>query len=92
MPFTINGDWIPSVPTDKKPSKPVKVRQAKRGKNVITTVLNLNLSDQELNSLASQLKKKLACGGAVKDGAIEIQGDKVELIKKALIELGIKAT
>ncbi|MGK5595726.1 MAG: translation initiation factor [Parachlamydiaceae bacterium] len=92
MPFTINGDWIPNSPVGQKPSKPVKVRQAKRGKNIITTVLNLNMREQELYSIASQLKKKLACGGAVKEGTIEIQGDKVELVKKALTELGIKST
>ncbi|HEV8052721.1 MAG TPA: hypothetical protein VGP47_09510 [Parachlamydiaceae bacterium] len=93
MPFTIDGQWVPSKATPAKSasSKPVKVRLIKRGKSILTVILNLNLDSKELTEIASNLKKKLGCGGAVKDGEVEIQGDKVDLTKKYLLEIGIKS-
>jgi translation initiation factor 1 len=91
MPFTIDGEWV-SKHTPKKNTKPVKVRLVKRGKSTLTVVLNLNLPSNELTELASNLKKKLGCGGSVKDDDIEIQGDKVVLVKKYLADLGIKSS
>lgn len=92
MPFNISGEWVPN-PT--KPSnastKVVKVRLIKRGKSILTVILNLNLSVKERAELASDIKKKLGCGGAVKENDIEIQGDKVEQVKKMLMEKGIKS-
>ena len=91
MPFTLDGQWIPrkTTPTDSK--KPVKVRLLKRGKNIITTILNLEFPDNDMQELASKIKKKLGCGGAIKESTIEIQGDKVDAIKKILDEIGIKS-
>lgn len=91
MPFTIDGKWIPNKTTNGS-KKPVKVRLVKRGNNVVTTILNLGLDVKELNELASAFKKRLGCGGAVKDEGIEIQGDKLDQVKKTLEEMGIKAT
>ena len=48
------------------------------------------MDDAELNKLAAELKKKCGCGGAVKDGIIEIQGDKRDLIKSLLEAKGMK--
>ena len=36
---------------------------------------------KRLDVIAGELKSKLATGGTVKNGAIEIQGDKVALVK-----------
>ncbi|ENR2392311.1 stress response translation initiation inhibitor YciH, partial [Escherichia coli] len=46
--------------------------------------------DAELTKLAAELKKKCGCGGAVKDGIIEIQGDKRDLLKSLLEAKGMK--
>lgn len=90
MPFTIGGDYIPHENNPQKPFKPVKVIREKRKKSFVTIILNLNKDLEELKSLAKQLKQNFACGGSVKDGVIELQGDKVDSVKKWLSEKGIK--
>lgn len=47
--------------------------KGRKGKGV-TIVKGLDLDDAALKLLAAELKKKCGCGGAVKDGDIEIQG------------------
>lgn len=90
MPFTIDGEWVPSKsPLEKKP---IKVRLVKRGKSILTVILNLSLPPKEMEELASNLKRKLGSGGSIKDEAIEIQGDKVEHVKKCLLSMGIKTS
>lgn len=92
MPFNIGGEWIPSPSSSKSTQKPVKVRLMKRGKNVVTVILNLQMSQEEQTVLSSNIKKKLGCGGAVKDEGIEIQGDKVNEVMKFLADIGIKSS
>lgn len=55
----------------------------RKGKGVCL-ISGIDADDATLNSLAAELKRKCGCGGAVKDGVIEIQGDKRELIKSLL--------
>ena len=61
----------------------------RKGKGVCL-VTGVCLDDAELTKLAAELKKKCGCGGAVKDGVIEIQGDKRDLIKSLLEAKGMK--
>ena len=44
---------------------------------------NINLKD-----VAKTLKEKLACGGTVKNDAIELQGNHLKQVKPILIEMG----
>jgi len=81
MPFTIDGQWVPSK---KESPKPVKVRLVKRGKSILTVIYGLSMTEEKMEQLASDLKKKLGCGGSVKEGNIEIQGDKVKQVEKAI--------
>ena len=53
-------------------------------------ISGIDVDDAELTKLAAELKKKCGCGGAVKDGIIEIQGDKRDLIKSLLEAKGMK--
>lgn len=61
----------------------------RKGKGVCL-ITGVDLDDAELTKLAAELKKKCGCGGAVKDGIIEIQGDKRDLLKSLLEEKGMK--
>lgn len=91
MPFTIGGEWIPNKPAGSSiAKKPVKVRLVKRGNSILTVILNLAMNQSELADFLSSMKKKLGCGGTVKNTDIEIQGDKVEQVKKILNEMKIK--
>lgn len=61
----------------------------RKGKGVCL-ITGIDQDDAELAKLAAELKKKCGCGGAVKDGVIEIQGDKRDLIKSLLEAKGMK--
>ncbi|WFW15145.1 stress response translation initiation inhibitor YciH [Citrobacter freundii] len=61
----------------------------RKGKGVCL-ITGIDLDDSELTKLAAELKKKCGCGGAVKEGIIEIQGDKRDLIKSLLEAKGLK--
>ncbi|CAK9885107.1 MAG: putative protein YciH [Candidatus Erwinia impunctatus] len=60
----------------------------RKGKGVCL-ITGLDLDEAELNKLAAELKKKCGCGGAVKEGIIEIQGDKRELLCSLLKAKGL---
>src|SRR5579859_2223516 len=73
-------------------AKPARVRvgretQGRAGKGV-TTVTGLPLSLSDIESLATQLKKRCGSGGTVRNGVIEIQGDHRDVIVAELIKLG----
>ena len=61
----------------------------RKGKGVCL-ITGLDLDDEALNKLAAELKKKCGCGGSVKEGVTEIQGDKRDLLKQLLEAKGLK--
>ncbi|BEL80624.1 translation initiation factor [Serratia marcescens] len=61
----------------------------RKGKGVCL-IAGVDLDDAALDKLAAELKKKCCCGGSVKDGVIEIQGDKRDLLKQLLEAKGMK--
>lgn len=68
------------------------VRQsAHRGGKGVTVVKNfIGIGLAEKQELAKKMQKACGVGGTVKDGCIEIQGDKREEIKRILMEAGFK--
>ena len=66
-----------------------KQTSGRKGKGVCV-ISGIDADDATLASLAAELKKKCGCGGAVKEGTIEIQGDKRDLIKSLLEAKGMK--
>ena len=61
----------------------------RKGKGVCL-ITGVDLDDAALEKLAAELKKKCGCGGSVKDGVIEIQGDKRDLLKQLLEAKGMR--
>ena len=68
----------------------VKVsRQTKgRGGKSVTLVTGLALDPDALAVLGKQLRTACGCGGTVKDGVIEVQGDHCEKVMEALKKQG----
>ena len=68
------------------------VRQtAHRGGKGVTVARNFTgISLAEKQELAKKMQKACGVGGTVKDGCIEIQGDKREEMKRILTEAGFK--
>ena len=62
-----------------------------RGGKTVTTISGVPLAEEALKELATALKKRCGCGGALKDGVIEIQGEHVELLLEELLKRGFKA-
>jgi len=67
------------------------MRQTKgrKGKGV-TLITGLPLAAKELKQLSKTLKQKCGCGGSVKNGIIEIQGDHRSTLETELIALNYK--
>ncbi|MGX2949742.1 stress response translation initiation inhibitor YciH [Ursidibacter sp. B-7004-1] len=59
----------------------------RKGKGVCV-ITGLDLDDKALMSLASELKRRTGCGGSIKDGVIEIQGDHRDTLKQILEQKG----
>ncbi|MES2018394.1 MAG: translation initiation factor Sui1 [Pseudomonadota bacterium] len=70
----------------------VKVaRQTKgRGGKAVTVVTGVALAADALALLGKQLRTACGCGGTVKDGVIEVQGDHCEKVIAALVKQGYK--
>ncbi len=64
-----------------------KSTSGRKGK-AVTVITGLPLKENDLKSVAKDLRKKCGSGGSVKDGTIEIQGDHRELLLKELIKRG----
>ncbi len=61
--------------------------KGRKGKGVCI-VTGLDVEDTQLKLIAAELKKVCGCGGSVKDGTIEIRGDKRDEIKAHLEKKG----
>lgn len=64
-------------------------RQTKgRGGGTVIVITGLPLDGNGLKEIAGILKKRCGCGGTVKDGVIEIQGDHRDKIQAELTSRG----
>ena len=75
----------------RKQTEPVRVSFRKTGKGSgMTLVEKLPMHPAGKEELLSKFKKRLGAGGAVKNGALELQGDRREFVKKELEAAGYK--
>ena len=75
--------------------EPMRVRVGRevagRAGKGVSVIAGLTLRPDELEALATRLKKLCGAGGAVKDGRIEIQGDHRDRLVAELARLGYEA-
>lgn len=62
-----------------------------RGGKTVTVISGFQSKPETLSDLAKKLKAQCGTGGAVKEDAIEIQGDHTQKLLQLLIGLGYKA-
>lgn len=55
---------------------------------IVTIVDGIDEKQLDIKELTKKLKSKLACGGTVKEGKIELQGDHKAKVKEVLISMG----
>lgn len=82
---TAISDWEGLAKTQQE----VKVKTEKRRFGKVNTIVT-GLDGVDIKDIAKKLKAKLACGGTVKDKQIELQGNHLDKVKDALVEMGFK--
>ena len=86
------GSTSPNTPPTKNRGRVDILREtAGRGGKTVTVVTNFTgIGLPEKESLAKKMQKACGAGGTVKDGRIEIQGDRREIVAKVLTEAGFR--
>lgn len=74
-----------------KSEQKIKVTTEKRRYGKVITVISGFDKSIDIKATGKALKSELACGGTVKDGKIELQGDHKKQAKEILIKLGFSA-
>ncbi len=65
----------------------VRIIKKKFGKQY-TIIEGLNASEVNIKDVAKKLKNKFACGGTAKKDIVELQGNHLNKIKDALVNMG----
>lgn len=65
----------------------IETEKKKFGKKY-TIVSGIDEKEIDIKDLTKKLKNKFACGGTVKEGKIELQGDHTQKVKEELVKLG----
>ena len=104
-PFgALNGEGLPPVPAQSVRTPKSEIRKQKnrgrvdikrtmagRGGKTVTVVTNfVGIGLPEKEQLTKRMRNACGCGGTVKDGDIEIQGDQREKIAQILTDAGFR--
>lgn len=75
-----------------KEEQKIEVRLIKKKFGKLSTLVE-GINDKNINmkDLLKELKSKLACGGTMKGGVIELQGNHLVKVKQSLVEFGFPA-
>ncbi|MBI2651648.1 translation initiation factor [Candidatus Woesearchaeota archaeon] len=62
--------------------------EKKKFKKYSTMIEGIDQKEIDIKDLAKKLKAQFACGGTVKEGIIELQGDHKHKVKAVLVKMG----
>lgn len=65
----------------------IRVRSDKRRYGKVVTLVD-GFKGVDVDKVAKELKRRLACGGTMKNDMIELQGDHTSRVKEILTEMG----
>jgi len=72
-----------------KESQKIIVKTVKKKFGKLNTVVEgIDSKDIDIKEVVKKLKSLLACGGTIKAGVIELQGEHKQKVKSALIQMG----
>ncbi|WP_338768167.1 translation initiation factor [Bernardetia sp. ABR2-2B] len=96
MVFSTNPDFefqeeqeIETLPNEEQRLKVSLDRKHRKGKSVVL-IENFEGKEEDLKSLAKEIKNHCGVGGSAKDGEIVIQGELLDKVKSFLKEKGFK--
>lgn len=75
---------------DKESVQKIKVYVTKKKFGKLVTIVG-GIDKKALIDIGKELKRKMACGGSMKDGIVILQGDHRKRVKETLISLGYPA-
>ncbi|MGV3773644.1 MAG: translation initiation factor [Verrucomicrobiales bacterium] len=85
------GPDLPPPPPKKRGRVDIIREKSGRGGKTVTVIANFTgVGPQEKEKLAKELQKACGAGGTIKEGRIEIQGDKREQIAAILTKSGFR--
>ncbi len=68
----------------------IRVRSDKRRYGKVVTLVD-GFKDVDVDKIAKELKRRLACGGTSKNEVIELQGDHTSRVRDVLTDMGFSA-
>ncbi len=71
-----------------KEEEKIRVSSVKKKFSKSVTIIEGISKDVNIKDILKELKTRLACGGTIKNGVIELQGDHRKRIKDILVKLG----
>lgn len=79
--------------TQHRAGGPVRVGRETKGRKGtgVTIVTGLGMPEMELKRILSSCKKRLGCGGTLRDGVLEFQGEHRDALLAELLGMGIVA-
>ena len=73
-----------------KSEQRIQIRTVKKKFGKISTIVSGLDKSLDIKKIAKDLKAELGCGGTVRDGEIELQGDHRKKVKPILVSLGFE--
>jgi len=70
-----------------KTAQKILVYTDKRKFGKVVTIVD-GIERENIEKSATELKRRLACGGTIRDNKVELQGDHKNRVPKALIDMG----